>query len=210
MRLGSPLPRINLDAIRQLHEMDRFLIVYDGFDEMTRTIDLSDFTEGAGENFGEVLRERVRSNFQALTATLCQGSKVVLTGRTEQFASIQKACEVLSGSSVYGSARFEVLNLIPPSKRTIVNFLQRGKGDKGFAKTVSNREQLLRLAGRPLMLSHIKEAKSAIQADLKAKIPIGRFAQTHEIAEAVLFLASDRAGFITGATLDVNGGLYFR
>ena len=50
----------------------------------------------------------------------------------------------------------------------------------------------------------------ATQADLKAKIPIGRFAQPHEIAEAVLFLASDRAGFITGATLDVNGGLYFR
>ena len=50
----------------------------------------------------------------------------------------------------------------------------------------------------------------ATQADLKAKIPIGRFAQPREIAEAVLFLASDRAGFITGATLDVNGGLYFR
>jgi 3-oxoacyl-[acyl-carrier protein] reductase len=50
----------------------------------------------------------------------------------------------------------------------------------------------------------------ATQADLKAKIPLGRFAQPQEIAEAVLFLASDRAGFITGATLDVNGGLYFR
>lgn len=50
----------------------------------------------------------------------------------------------------------------------------------------------------------------ATQSDLKAKIPLGRFAQPQEIAEAVLFLASDRAGFITGATLDVNGGLYFR
>ena len=50
----------------------------------------------------------------------------------------------------------------------------------------------------------------ATHADLQAKIPLGRFAQPQEIAEAVLFLASDRAGFITGATLDVNGGLYFR
>jgi 3-oxoacyl-[acyl-carrier protein] reductase len=48
------------------------------------------------------------------------------------------------------------------------------------------------------------------RADLKAKISLGRFAQPQEIAEAVLFLASDRASFITGATLDVNGGLYFR
>jgi 3-oxoacyl-[acyl-carrier protein] reductase len=45
---------------------------------------------------------------------------------------------------------------------------------------------------------------------LRAQIPLGRFAQPEEIAEAVCFLASDQAGFITGATLDVNGGLYLR
>ena len=50
-------------------------------------------------------------------------------------------------------------------------------------------------------------------ADLKraqSKIPLGRLAQPSEIAETVCFLASDRAAFITGATLDVNGGLYLR
>jgi 3-oxoacyl-[acyl-carrier protein] reductase len=44
----------------------------------------------------------------------------------------------------------------------------------------------------------------------REKIPLGRFAQPEEIAEAVCFLATDRAAFITGATLDVNGGLYLR
>ena len=51
------------------------------------------------------------------------------------------------------------------------------------------------------------------EADLKraqAKIPLGRLAEPWEIAETVCFLASDRAAFITGATLDVNGGLYLR
>jgi 3-oxoacyl-[acyl-carrier protein] reductase len=48
------------------------------------------------------------------------------------------------------------------------------------------------------------------QGRLRAQIPLGRFAQPQEIAEAVCFLASDQAGFITGATLDVNGGLYLR
>jgi 3-oxoacyl-[acyl-carrier protein] reductase len=50
----------------------------------------------------------------------------------------------------------------------------------------------------------------AVLANIQASIPLGRLAQPEEIAEAVCFLASDRAAFITGATLDVNGGLYFR
>ena len=36
--------------------------------------------------------------------------------------------------------------------------------------------------------------------------PMGRLAEPHEIAAAVLFLASDRAGFVTGTTLVVDGG----
>jgi 3-oxoacyl-[acyl-carrier protein] reductase len=41
---------------------------------------------------------------------------------------------------------------------------------------------------------------------LAAAVPIGRLAEPADIAETVLFLASDAARFVTGATLDVNGG----
>ena len=37
-------------------------------------------------------------------------------------------------------------------------------------------------------------------------IPVKRLGEPREIAEAVVFLASDSAAFINGATLDVNGG----
>lgn len=43
--------------------------------------------------------------------------------------------------------------------------------------------------------------------DWGAKHPIGRVARAEEIAEVVLFLASDRASFVTGAALRVDGGL---
>ena len=46
------------------------------------------------------------------------------------------------------------------------------------------------------------------RAELQAKIPAGRFAQPREIADLVSFLASPRAGFIHGAHLDINGGVY--
>ncbi len=39
-------------------------------------------------------------------------------------------------------------------------------------------------------------------------IPVGRLGKPEEIAETVAFLASDSAAFITGAVIDVNGGMY--
>lgn len=46
------------------------------------------------------------------------------------------------------------------------------------------------------------------QNALKANIPLGRLGTPEDIAHAVVFLASPKAGYITGATLHVNGGLY--
>jgi NAD(P)-dependent dehydrogenase (short-subunit alcohol dehydrogenase family) len=43
--------------------------------------------------------------------------------------------------------------------------------------------------------------------DLTAHIPVGRLGRPDEIAWAVRFLASDEASYITGATLDINGGI---
>ncbi len=41
-----------------------------------------------------------------------------------------------------------------------------------------------------------------------AQIPLGRFGSDLEVAQAVLFLASDQAAYITGQTVHVNGGMY--
>src|SRR5262245_43036164 len=43
-------------------------------------------------------------------------------------------------------------------------------------------------------------------ASVAAAIPLGRLGRPGEIADAILFLASDAAQFVTGAVLDVNGG----
>jgi len=52
-----------------------------------------------------------------------------------------------------------------------------------------------------------KDLPEALQAEITARTPLGRFGTTEEIASAVAFLVSDEAAFITGQVLAVDGGL---
>jgi 3-oxoacyl-[acyl-carrier protein] reductase len=46
------------------------------------------------------------------------------------------------------------------------------------------------------------------KSSILAQVPLGRYGTVDDIASAVTFLASDAASYITGHTLDVNGGMY--
>ncbi len=47
-----------------------------------------------------------------------------------------------------------------------------------------------------------------VKDELFTRIPLGRFGEATDVAAAIVFLASEEAGYITGHVLDVNGGLY--
>jgi NAD(P)-dependent dehydrogenase (short-subunit alcohol dehydrogenase family) len=60
--------------------------------------------------------------------------------------------------------------------------------------------------GSPWVQRLVTEAGESLD-DLRARQPMGRLGEPEEIAEAVLYLASDAAAFVTGSILTIDGGL---
>jgi acetoacetyl-CoA reductase len=92
-----------------------------------------------------------------------------------------------------------------------VNYAAAKSGIHGFTKALAQEG-----AGRGVTVNAI--APGYIDTDMVravpvnvlekivARIPVGRLGKPEEIARAVVFLASDDAGFVTGSTISVNGG----
>ncbi len=102
-----------------------------------------------------------------------------------------------SGEAVYSACKGGVIALTKTLARELarknvrLNTVCPGLTETGML------EQFMQGAGNP---EKLREA-------YRRAVPVGRLGQPEDIAGAVLFLASDDAGFITGQTLSVSGGL---
>jgi 3-oxoacyl-[acyl-carrier protein] reductase len=115
----------------------------------------------------------------------------------------QRSGRILNMSSVAGQMGNAGQSLYAASKAGII----------GFTKTIARE-----LASRNVTANVI--APGFIETDMTAKlseqqreksiqlIPLGRFGTCQEVADMVVFLAGEKAGYITGQVFSINGGLY--
>ena len=80
---------------------------------------------------------------------------------------------------------------------------------RALAQEVATRGLTVNAVAPGLIATDMTEVLGEAQIEQTlSRVPLGRMGTERDVAEAVAFLASDAAGYITGETLHVNGGLY--
>ncbi len=80
---------------------------------------------------------------------------------------------------------------------------------KSLAREIGSRGITVNVVAPGFIVTDMTEALSEeSRAALLGQVPLGRLGSADDVAHAVAFLASPQAGYITGETLHVNGGMY--
>jgi 3-oxoacyl-[acyl-carrier protein] reductase len=80
---------------------------------------------------------------------------------------------------------------------------------KSLAREIGSRGITVNVVAPGFIVTDMTEALSEAQrAALLARVPLGRLGSPEDVAQAVAFLASPAAAYVTGETLHVNGGMY--
>lgn len=142
------------------------------------------------EDFDAVIDVNLKGTFLMSKAVL----KIMMKARS---GSVINMASVVGQSGNAGQANYSA------SKAGIIGLT------KSMAKEFASRNIRVNAVAPGFVRTDMTDALSDdIKAAVLQNIPLKKFAEVSDIAAAVMFLASDNAGYITGQTLAVNGGLY--
>jgi 3-oxoacyl-[acyl-carrier protein] reductase len=142
------------------------------------------------EEWDEIMATNLTSVFRLSRAVL----RAMMKARAGRIISIASVVGAMgnAGQTNYSAAKAGIMGFTKSLAREVgsrnitVNCVAPGFIDTDMTRALPD-------AQRQALLEHI---------------PLGRLGATEDIAEAVAFLAGDKAAYITGTTLHVNGGMY--
>lgn len=146
----------------------------------------------AAEHFGGIFGVDVKgacSTVQRALPLLAPGASVIFTGSVDGSTGMMGA----GGRSAFGAA-----------VRSLARTLSAELEEKGVRVNVVSRGAVATPVWEKLDLS--PEASELVRAHFATPVPVGRFGELRDIANAVVFLASDESRFVTGAEVVVGGG----
>ncbi len=117
----------------------------------------------------------------------------------------QKSGRIINLSSVVGSVG-------NPGQ---INYVATKSGVEGmtktFARELASRGITCNAVAPGFIVSDMTDQLSdELKEQMKSQIPLDRFGEDSDIAHTVAFLASEKANYITGQTIHVNGGMYMQ
>ena len=128
------------------------------------------------------------SGFYNVTQPLLPAMQLHKFGRIVNMASVS-GIKGLPGQTNYSAAKGGII-----------------AATKALAQEVARRNVTVNAIAPGFIHTDMTEGLN--EAELKKQIPMGRFGKPEEVAEAVAFLVSSGASYITGNVISINGGLY--
>ncbi len=140
-----------------------------------------------------------------------QWSAVIRTNLDSMFTCTRP---VIEGMRERGFGRIIIISSINGQKGQMgqTNYSAAKAGVIGFAKALAlesaNKGVTVNVISPGYIATEMVKAvpQEVLNSKILPLIPVGRLGEAEEIARGVLFLAGDDAGFVTGATLSLNGG----
>lgn len=155
----------------------------------------------------EVVRpavEMTEEDFDAVANTNFKGYYFGCQAAAQAMLEIKTSGAIVNIGSVNSSAVVAGMSVYAATKAAISQMT------KIFAKELAKdgiRVNCVAPGSIPTMINYEKYKDPAVEVAMRNKIPMGRRGKPSEVADTVLYLASDRASYITGQTLFVDGGL---
>lgn len=215
-----------LDRDGPLVEKTEVELRKEGMDAAAFCVDVTD-ARGVAETFGKIITHyagmvHVLVNNAGIAefgsvedATLATWERIMAVNVTGTFLCSQAVLPqmkqhggaIINIASIAGVVGFPGMAAYCASKAAVIGLTRQMAADYTALGVRVNCLCPGRVAGTALDRQILERDTTAETQAKLAKYPIGRFGRPEEIAQAALFLASDEAGFVSGAVFCVDGGM---